>query len=65
VKKVYSDSAAIIPIKTRIKDIGHKRTLTIAQRSQSRCINIAIINAAFENIKNTIKVHLSKPSKFR
>jgi hypothetical protein len=61
VKKVYSDSAAIIATKTIIAVIGHKRTFTIAHLSQYRCINIDIINPALRSIKNIIKDHLRSP----
>ncbi len=51
----------MIAINTPMAVIGHKRTLTIAHRSQYKCMKIAIINPALANIKNTIKDHLNKP----
>jgi len=51
----------MIAINTPIAVIGQRRTLTIAQRSQYKCIKIAIINPALANIKNTIKDHLNSP----
>jgi|TARA_B110000438_G_scaffold293365_1_gene333111 hypothetical protein len=51
----------MIPTKTIIAVMGHKRTLTIAHLSQYKCINIAIINPALISIKNIIRDHLSIP----
>tara|TARA_B110000263_G_scaffold64438_1_gene55641 strand:- start:41 stop:196 length:156 start_codon:yes stop_codon:yes gene_type:complete len=51
----------MIPTKTIIAVIGHRRTLTIAHLSQYKCINIDIINPALTSIKNIIKDHLSNP----